>query len=250
MKSGNLAVVLLLASSAASAQAPAASPLSVHPGFGHNRAADEARYIREEGERERLIATCMKTAGFRYNPAPAVSVSGPMLNTSGKGQGPIDQNERYARSLTATEREKYYLALYGVPDPNDPANLWSPSSATGGGCAGEALRAIPGVYAARSALAEEYETMLRLAREDSRVKGAEATWATCVKERGLQFSSPSDAYADLDANPSGASARRAIIEECGQRAALNETAAQVRSEHEAEFVEKHAAILTRWEAKK
>lgn len=230
-------------SSAQSGGVPKASPLSVYPGFGHNDRADEARFIREEAERERTIASCMRNAGFRYNPAPSVAVTGPMLNPASKSAGPIDQNERYARSLTDDKRREYYVALYGVPDPNDQTNLWDPSSATGGGCSGDALRALPGVYAGRSALIEEYETMLTQVRADGRIKQAEAKWAECATSRGVSFATPAAAYADLDLNPQGSAARRSLIAECATSSNLNEIAAEVRAEHEARFVTRHKATL-------
>ncbi len=219
------------------------SPLSVYPGFGHNDRADEARFIREEAERERTIASCMRNAGFRYNPAPSVVVTGPMLNPASKSAGPIDQNERYARSLADDKRSEYYVALYGVPDPNDQTNLWDPRSATGGGCSGNALRAVPGVYAGRSALIEEYETMLTEVRADGRVKQAEAKWAECATSKGLSFATPTAAYADLDLNPQGSAARRQLMAECAASSSLNEIAAEVRAEHEARFVTQHKATL-------
>lgn len=239
-------IALLYPSAESSAQSggpPKTSPLSAYPGFGHNDRADETRFIREEAERERAIASCMRDAGFRYNPAPSVAVTGPMLNPAGKSAGPIDQNERYARSLTDDKRREYYMALYGIPDPNDQTNLWDPRSTTGGGCSGNALRAIPGVYAGRSALIEEYETMLTEVRADGRVKQAEAKWAECAKSKGLSFASPTVAYADLDLNPQGSAARRLLIAECAASSSLNETAADVRAEHEARFVTRHKVTL-------
>lgn len=230
-------------SSAQSGGVPKISPLSVYPGFGHNDRADETRFIREEAERERTIASCMRDAGFRYNPAPSVAVTGPFLNPTGKSAGPIDQNERYARSLTDDKRRDYYMALYGVPDPNDPTNLWDPRSTTGGGCSGTALRAVPGVYAGRSALIEEYETMLTEVRADGRVKQAEAKWAECATSKGLSFATPTAAYADLDLNPQGSAARKLLIAECAASSGLNDIAAEVRAEHEARFVTRHKATL-------
>lgn len=157
---------------------PKTSPLAAYSGFGHNDRADEARFTREEGERERAIASCMRDAGFRYNPAPSVAVTCPMPNPAG-----------------------------------------------------------------RSALIEEYETMMTEVRADARVKQAEAKWAECATSKALPFVTPTAAHADLDLNPQGSAARRLLIAECAASSSLNETAADVRAEHEARFVTRHKTTL-------
>lgn len=240
-----LAAIHPLDKPAAQTALPKASPLAAYAGFGHNQLADEARYIREEAERERVTAACMRDAGFQYSSAPAVTISGPRLNPNDKVAGPIDQNERYARSLPDDKRRDYYQALYGVPDPNDQSNLWNPQSETGGGCSGAALRSIPGVYAARSALAEEFETMLADVRAHSRVKQAETKWAECARGQGLNFASPAEAYADLDLNPQNAATRAQPIASCIASSGLGDIAADVRAEYEARFVSQHKSTLDR-----
>ncbi len=130
-----------------------------------------------------------------------------------------------------------------MPDPNDPTNLWNPSSATRGGCSGNALRAVPGVYGGRSALMEEYEKMIIEVRADERVKQAEAKWSECAKPRDMSFATPAEAYADLDLKPQGSMARKLLIAECAASSGLNEIAAEVRAEHEARFVTRHNPAL-------
>jgi hypothetical protein len=51
--------------------APRLSRLAAYPGFGHDPDADEARFEREELEREEIIAECMKVEGYSYVPAPS-----------------------------------------------------------------------------------------------------------------------------------------------------------------------------------
>jgi hypothetical protein len=154
------------------------SPLAAYPGFGHDHEADEAHYRRQEIALQRYIARCMRQAGFEYTAAPSV------VNAPAPRQGP---NERYLASLSPERRTRYNLTLYGVPDPNDEENLWDPSSKTGGGCWGEAMRAIPSVYAGESELRAQLDAMQRLIARDARVQDAERRWSACMRSRGFSY---------------------------------------------------------------
>lgn len=180
-----------VAPSVAIGQAPV-SPLAAYPGFGHNPAADESRYRREQAARERRIAACMRDKGLAYVPeAPLERTQAQSPERGRAGARPVDQNERHAASLSPSQRATYYVALYGVPDPNDQsANLWKPGSPTGGGCWGDALRAIPGVYSARSALAGEFAEMRRSVVDHPAVKTAEQGWRPACVSRGSITSLP------------------------------------------------------------
>lgn len=115
-----LACLTFSASPARPQGVQATSPLATYPGFGHNPQADEAQYRREQVSREQLIARCMQAADLRYTPAP--DIQKPQRSERGQSRAaavPVDVNERYARSLSGAERTRYYVALYGVPDPND-----------------------------------------------------------------------------------------------------------------------------------
>ncbi len=234
----------------------AASPLAAYPGFGHNALADEAQYQREHSSREQSIARCMETAGLRYT--PAADVQSPQHHESGQSRAaaaPVDVNERYARSLSVPERTRYYVALYGVPDPNDEraGALWDPRSSTGGGCWGEALRAIPGVYAARSALAADYVALRRSIRDDPRVIAAEQRWGECMRARSFAYSSPRALLASRDTAAVMKTLRpemQQIYESavaaspaCVTGSGLDSAIGTVRSEKEAAFVLEHKAVL-------
>jgi hypothetical protein len=224
----------------------AGSPLSAYPGFGRERDPDRARYRRQEIAKERYIAHCMQQAGFEYTPAPSV------VNAPAPPQGP---NERYVASLSAERRTSYNLTLYGVPDPNDEGNLWNPSSDTGGGCWGEAMRAIRSVYAAKSELISRLHAMDRSIAQDPRVREAEQRWSACMRSRGFSYATPRGILARQDS----AAVRGALTPElerasrqardaapaCATAAGLDSTKAAVRVEKEAEFVRTHKHLLDR-----
>jgi hypothetical protein len=235
--------------------APArSSPLAAYPGFGHDHDADEARFRRQELARERAIARCMQRAGFEYTPMPAI-----VNPTVGEALSAREHpNARYVASLRPVDRTRYNLALYGVPDPNDEGNLWDPRSPTGGGCWGEAMRAIPSVYAARSELARPYQAMLRTVQQDARVRAAERRWAECMRGHGYQYASPLALYGEVDRAAIGGRAGRSMVElqqrnqearaparECSSSTGLDSTIRSVRTEKEGEFVREHRDVLDR-----
>lgn len=235
---GLLAAALAATPAAVSAQTAPASPLAAFPGFGHNPTADEARYKREQSARERLIATCMKGQGLSYTPAPPrEATQGSRGNAGRSNAAPVDPNERHAASLSPEARARYYTALYGVPDPNDQsAQLWKPGTPTGGGCLGDAMRALPGVYAARSALAEQFSDLRQSVLSDPAVTAAEGRWATCMKGKGFTFASPRAMFQSPNEPPAAAqTADPACRTESGLKAAVE----QAKVSREAAFVTAH-----------
>jgi hypothetical protein len=254
MKHGRLAALALGAGLAGALPAAGQSPLAAYPGFGHNAAADEARFEQEERTREQRVAQCMRAAGFQYTPAPSESVAN--LRSAAEAMAASrDPNERHVATLTPEQRREYFMALYGVPDPysDNAAELHDPASPTGGGCKGEAFRAVPGVYAAAAAVTEEYVALRRAVVEDPRVKAAEERWAQCMGERGHDFTSPSQMHQDLavaartDREQARARIREVdpVARECGRSAGLDSTVAAVRIERETAFVAQHRATLDR-----
>jgi hypothetical protein len=249
-----------VAPSIANGQQAPASPLAAYPGFGHSPAADEARYRREQASRERRIASCMRDKGLAYvAEAPLERTQAQTPDRRHASARPVDQNERHAASLSPSQRAAYYMALYGVPDPNDDtAKLWKPGSPTGGGCWGDALRAIPGVYSARSALAGEFADMRRSIVEHPAVKTAEQSWQTCMRAQGLDYESPRAFYQRIDpltgppaaaAEADGTTKARTVAAECRTKSGLDTAAAQARSAREAEFVAAHGSRLEAFRAR-
>jgi hypothetical protein len=233
-----------------SAPPQAASPLAAYPGFGRERDPDRARYQRRKIALHRYIAHCMQQAGFWYTSTPSL-VSSPTP--------PQDTNQRYAASLSPERRTRYNLTLYGVPDPNDEGNLWDPSSPTGGGCWGEAMRAIPSVYAAKSKLMTQYHAMERSIAGDPRVQAAERLWSECMRSRGFSYARPQSIPARRDSaairgTPSPElrhelerEYRQAqeVAPACATAVGLDSVKAAVRVDKETEFVRAHKHVLDR-----
>jgi hypothetical protein len=221
------------------------SPLAVYPGFARKRGPEDARARRQEIALHRYIAQCMQRAGFQHTPTPSV-VNRP---------APPDPNERYAASLSPERRTRYNLTLYGVPDPNDEENLWDPRSPTGGGCWGEAIRAIPSVYAAKGELMTEYLTMERSISRDPRVQAAEQRWSECMRSRGFSYARPQSIPAREDSaairgahTPELERQSRQALEAapaCAAAVRLDSVKAAVRVDKETEFVRVHKHVLDR-----
>jgi hypothetical protein len=192
----------------------------------------------------------MQQAGFQYTPTPSV-VNPPPRPPSLRQ----DPNERYAASLSPARRTRYNLTLYGVPDPNDEGNLWNPSSDTGGGCWGQAMRAIRSVYAAQSQLMSRFHAMERSIARDPRVRDAEQRWSACMRSRGFSYAAPRS----IPARQDSAAGRGALTPElerhtrqaqeaapaCATAVGLDSVKAAVRVEKEAEFVRTHKLLLDR-----
>jgi hypothetical protein len=190
----------------------------------------------------------MQQAGFEYTPVPSV------VNPPGPPP-PVGPNERYVASLSAERRTRYNLTLYGVPDPNDEENLWDPRSDTGGGCWGEAMRAIRSVYAAKSELMSQVHAMERAIARDPRVLEGERRWSECMRSRGFSYAAPRG----IPARQDSAAIRRALTPElerqtrqaqeaapaCATAVKLDSTKAVVRVEKETEFVRTHKLVLDR-----
>jgi hypothetical protein len=196
----------------------------------------------------------MRQAGFQYTPTPSV-LNPRAANAKERRAAQQDPNLRHAASLAPAERTRYYLALYGVPDPNDEANLWDPRSPTGGGCSGEALREIPSVYFAKSRLNQAHQAMVRSVVQDARVQEAERRWADCMQGRGHPYASPREMYtagarAGLRGPPPPAERQRhqqarAASRECSASTGLDAVMDTVRVAKEAEFVATHKDVLDR-----
>lgn len=235
--------------------AAASSPLAQYPGFGHNPQADRDRYLREETNRQQMIAQCMQAAAFPYTPVTPVQPQRGPVGLQARRPLTPDQNERYSASLSAEQRTRFYLALYGVPNPNSEqaSELWDPRSKTGGGCWGDALRAVPGVYAARSQLAEQYIDMVRSVFQDSRVVLTEQKWVVCMRGRGHSYTSLRAVAAEADsaavrhqATPEFVLRHEQAVQaarECVSETGVNAAITQARADREAEFVNAHRALL-------
>ncbi|HSN89430.1 MAG TPA: hypothetical protein VL025_21885 [Thermoanaerobaculia bacterium] len=255
-----LALTILAAPGLAQRVSPApASPLAKYPGFGHNAEADEAQFDREETAREERVARCMEREGFTYWPMKSITLESFPSTREAMAALRDNPNDRYATLLSEEGRLNYNRALFGVDDPNalEAEKLRDPADASAGGCAAEALRLIPGVFAARSALTEEFHAMRQAALSDQRVKAAEAQWSACMQKQGYSLSSPRDLRRQMDAQLAGSSGKPEDLKKlgadhrraaesstvCAQQSNLGTVVAAVRVDYERAFVRKHRKFL-------
>ncbi len=232
------------------------SPLAAYPGFGHNWQEDEAQFEAEELKREQYLVQCMNEEGFDYLEAPSVSLDDVSLE---EFVNYVDPNEEYIASLSLADRERYFVALTGVPNPDSESLADQPDLKTfvgDTGCIGEARAAIPGVFAGRSALIDEYEEMKRAVLSDPEATAAFARWAECMDNRGYPgLNSPSDIYRSVDeaALEGTAESSQALFEgaqqalsesqSCDSEFGLSKTLLDVTYRYEETFVKAYSDVL-------
>ena len=229
------------------------TPLSEYAGF-QDFNKDNEKYEKEQQIREKLTAECMQDNGYLYLPTSDIEVN-PEMDLSPEELMDLtkDPNEEHIKQLASEEYKAYYMALYGVPDPN--AEDLSIDFNTGGGCAGEALRSIPGVFAARIKLAKEYRAMEEAIQNDPVVVSAKQNMLRCMEAKGYS-SSPPDAPSPDDIERLSredpekmqqmvldAVKRQVVSSDC--LSPLNEAKLKARIKHEKEFVEKYQDVLER-----
>ena len=235
---------------------PPQSDLAGYPGFGHNAENDMRAFAADEAKRQQSIFQCMRKAGFDYVPETGAIVRAAASPIAERRKAPPkSRNQAYREGLAPDRLEQYNLALYGVPDPNSETQLWDPASATGGGCWGEALRSVRGVFDASRALTREYVQARQSVARDSRVAATEAKWATCIRGKGFAFEKLSDARAAIynggivpgqPAIPEGKITELgAASDACLAEAGYQEAEQQARTDAENKFVREHKSTLDR-----
>lgn len=229
------------------------SALSAYPGFGHNAASDEARFDREALAREKIVANCMKNKGYSYK-----IVTGTKIDNSNPGNGVAilrNQNIAYAESLDPKARAEYYVALYGVTNPNssNSAELFDHNAPGGGGCSGIAFATIFGVFHAVSNLNEEFIDLNRSIRQHPRLIAAEHKWSACMAARHYAYSSHEVLFSEMD-RIAPAQLQSSEIEQrhkdavemastCDQQSGFDLAFAGARAEQESDFVRRNRALL-------
>lgn len=234
------------------------SPLARYPGFGHNAEADEARFEEEEAAREGRIARCMEREGFSYWPMTSLALEDFATPREAMAAARTHPNDRYVLLLSEEGRRRYNFALHGVEDPNaeESERLRDQNDPSAPGCVAEAHRRIPGVFAARSALTEEFHAMRQEILADQRVKAAEGLWADCMQKHGYSLSSPRALRQQMDLDLArtagqaplkrlGAEHRKALDSSavCVQKSGLDAVVAATRIDYERAFVRKHRKFL-------
>jgi len=239
-----------------SSKAPPQSALASYAGFGHNAESDMRAFAADEAKRQQSIFQCMRKASFDYFPETGaiVRAAASPINERRKAP-PQSRNQVYREGLAPDKLQQYNLALFGVPDPNSETQLWDPSSPTGGGCWGEALRSVRGVFDASRALTREYVQARQSVAQDSRVTAAEAKWASCIRGKGFAFQKLSDARAAFYNGgivPGQAATPASSIDQLGAasdaclaEAQYQEAEQLARTDAENKFVREHKSTLDR-----
>ena len=244
-----------------------ASKLSNYPGFGHDIDQDEETFSEEELAREKYIADCMNQNGFQYEPSPSIVIDEEAMSNPEEFErllalSATDPNESYVSSLSEDMQKSYYMTLVGMEDPNDPEGQAHDLAQHGNSCTNQAFQKIPGVYAKRNVLSEEFDAMERRVEEDERVSKAQEDWSECMGDDGFAFSRPSDVHKYTDqvmaevfegSTPDDEKAytdaelekMMQIADRCVEASNLSEIKKRVRVEYENQFVKAHREQLER-----
>lgn len=182
-----LAVAVAVAGMAAPVSSQTTSsvefPLAQWVGFGHDPAADEMYFSRQEVQFENFIQECMAAEGFEYFTDASIEIGEDDVTTADQMWALVqsDRNNVYRESLSKETRKVYDLALAGVPNAN------SSIAPVGGGCPGIADRRVPSVYLAYTTLLVPYEELQFTIANDPRVLDAEIRWSECMEASGFEF---------------------------------------------------------------
>ncbi|WP_146928046.1 hypothetical protein [Cellulomonas xylanilytica] len=196
---------------------------------------DQADYDAQMAESEEIVAACMQEEGFEYTPQDTSGMSRSFdeeddgmpawdsiefaeqygygattsedmpINQGAEGEEWVDPNADYVASMSETEQQAFYEALYGAQtmseEPIDeetaeediPEYDW-----TTAGCQGKAQHE---VYEAGQIwddpefkdLTDAMNELWQDAQTDERTTQAYAKWAECMAEEGYDFANPQEA---------------------------------------------------------
>lgn len=152
---------------------------------------------------QQLVRSCMVAKGWEYTPVDNAQFSSPTqqaaatetleyakengygistVEQAAQGAGTVsDPNKPYVDGLSATDREQYTKDLYGD----------ARSGGTSTGCYQDASRQVFGSTGqADSSLTEALSTLEEQIAGDSRISAATTKWASCMRKKGFDYSSP------------------------------------------------------------
>jgi hypothetical protein len=170
---------------------------------------------------EELVAECMAEEGFEYTPAEPMDQGlmgtedapewdslefaeqyGYGATTSdelfGGAEEYVDPNQEYVASMSETEQEAFYAALYGAMEETEDPEAEVEYNWETAGCQGAASHEVyeegqvwddPAMQDLMDEMNTEYE---RLAEDDG-VREAQGAWAECIADAGYDFATPEEA---------------------------------------------------------
>jgi len=173
------------------------SNLANYPGFDHNIDRDEGTYSSEETKREKKVTECMLESGFEYTPSTSMLIDDDVLEDAEAFEELLeemstDPNEVYISTLTEARKRSYYLALYGVENPDDEEAETYDLAASSDSCVSRSFQEIPGVYAKRNILQDQLDIMEENISKDPTLTAAIEKWSVCMSENGYDLSKPQD----------------------------------------------------------
>lgn len=255
-------IVVGIATSGGSADAGAAHPLDNYPGFGRSAQAalrDDTIAYWEAFVRERVIASCMSSAGFEYVPdvafptEPMLAIGhGLALEPSDSAVGlvsPTVRNAEYEVALSVKERERFNQARFGesaadIAEANGSGRLpdGRGDDFASGGCVGEAMEDIASVWDLPRQLGEALRTMRQDIASSPELSATSVAYGTCAQKfGGVRAASPAEVEAMVDSGQAETSAVAVVLKECD---AIWQTGYQQADFASAQrFVEQNAGAL-------
>ncbi|MBO3083694.1 hypothetical protein [Cellulomonas fengjieae] len=195
---------------------------------------DESAADAQAARSEEIVAACMQDEGFEYTPQDTSGMNRSLEGGDGDmpawdtlefaqqyGYGAttwedlpvnegadeyVDANADYVASMSESEQEAFYAALYGAQvvseEPIDAEAELPEYDWTTGGCQGKAQHE---VYEGSQIwddpefkdLADEMSTLYTDSQTDERMVEAHAEWAKCMADEGYDFANPQEAQQSI-----------------------------------------------------
>jgi len=219
---------------AAPTDTPTTGPLSAYferVSGGYN----QEQYAALAAKSEEAVAACMLDLGFEYTPQDmskqasltqdvatdfgsedfaakqgygmTTSMNASSDDASTTSDQWVDPNADYLATMSETEQQAFYEALYGAQSAAtaDMTDTTDEATATeynweDAGCQGKAQHEVyeTGAYAAFAdpaftSLQEEMSTVYDSLQNDSRLTEVEAAWSSCMSDAGFDFATAQDA---------------------------------------------------------
>ena len=214
------------------AAATATSPLAELLGYStdpSDQKAQQQRFVEQERKVQEAVVDCMKKEGFDYTPMDTsefIGSSGPfnddipfdskewaekygfgMSTTLDNPIGaetpmtpPSDPNGKYVESLSESERDAYFKALYGAQQEFDPTETEAsaPIRYEPSGCEGNARKNVDPSQAFYTEFGEEMGDLFESVENDPLIVAASKKWAACMKKSGYEYETPEAMYEEAN----------------------------------------------------
>jgi hypothetical protein len=166
----------------------------------------------EEAEIEETTATCMRAAGWRYEPT-ATLFTGDLATIgdlrsyraqSGYGMAPTkltlsaerDTNGDYLASLPPERRKAYLVSLHGSSTPGDESGALVLPREDAKGCRHRAERHVRLGMPRYDERLQQFRRAARLPHHPA-LRNALTAWSSCMRGRGFAYSMPQEIVREL-----------------------------------------------------